>query len=246
MVPHTKERLLPTGTTELIINLKEDHTHTYDQRLNPCELEGMIFSGVYTDYFVIDTDVQQHVIGVHFKPGGAWPFLGVPAYELKNLHVNASDLWGRLAKEIREDLLSAPTIVEKLDVLERFLWEKLLQGGTNHPAINFALRELRKPDSRVGDITNSLGMSQRHFIELFNHQVGLTPKRYARIMRFQQTLQKICSSPLEPDWSQIALECGYFDQAHFIKDFRSFSGINPVTYHKKCKLNLNHVPLEED
>lgn len=244
-VTHSRERLLPTGTIELILNLAEEQTRVYDQKLK-CQKHGaVIFCGIHTEYFVIDTDSQEKVLGVHFKPGGAWPFLGVPARELKDLHLDADTLWGKIARDLRCDVLSAPTITTKLNVVERFLWNKLSLSVNRHPAVIYALQQMRRTDLRVKEITDAIGLSQRRFIELFSDQVGLTPKTYLRIMRFQTAIQKIASSNLEPDWSQLALDCGYFDQAHFIKDFRAFSGINPTTYQRKCSQHLNHVPLDE-
>lgn len=244
-LPHTKERLLPTGTIELVVNLAEEQTLVYDKNLRCQKHEGVVFCGVHTEYFVIDAESQEKVMGVHFKPGGAWPFLGVPAWELKNIHLNAGDLWGKLARNLRADLLAARSLPEKFQVVERFLWNKLLRSINRHPAVTYALQQMRRTDRSVREITEAIGLSQRRFIELFDNQVGLTPKVYSRIMRFQTAVQKIASSSLDPDWPRIALDCGYFDQSHFIKDFHAFSGINPTTYRAKCSPHLNHVPLDE-
>src|SRR5687767_10535196 len=96
VTPHDQERLLPTGTTELVFNLRENHTRTYNGR-QPSRYEdwsGSIVSGPHSECFVIDSDAQASVVGVHFKPGGAWPFFPIPAAELHNRHVALADLWG--------------------------------------------------------------------------------------------------------------------------------------------------------
>lgn len=242
---HAMERLLPTGSIELVINLRENQTRIYDQNLACRRLEGIAFCGIQTGYFVIDTDEQQHIMGVHFRSGGTWAFLDGSAQELKDLHVSAGDVWGQVAQDLRAELLDAPTLPTKFDTVEGFLSRKLRSGASRHPAVTYALRHMQSPACKLGEITGRLGMSQRKFIELFTYQVGLTPKVFARIMRFQRAVQQIGTGQKEIDWNEIALRCGYYDQAHFINDFRNFSGINPTTYRAKCNEHLNHVPLDE-
>ncbi len=89
-------------------------------------------------------------------------------------------------------------------------------------------------------------MSDRRFIQLFSQHVGLTPKLFCRVQRFQQVLRNVFSTAGADsviDWPQIALACGYFDQSHFIHDFRAFSGINPTTYVANKTQFQNHVAL---
>ncbi len=86
------------------------------------------------------------------------------------------------------------------------------------------------------------GVSERRFIELFRRQVGLAPKLYSRVRRFQAALRRI-PTVTEVDWADLALACGYFDQAHLIHEFRSISGLSPVEYLGLRTEHLNHVPI---
>ena len=87
-------------------------------------------------------------------------------------------------------------------------------------------------------------MSQRWFTERFRAEVGMTPKLFARVQRFQRVVQTI--HPLaQVDWADVASACGYFDQAHFIHDFRAFSGFTPAAYLALKSVHQNHVPLAE-
>ena len=108
---HKKERLMPDGSIELVINLNEDETRIYDRHnLEKCDrLPGSVLCGPHSSFFVIDTAEQDSVMGIHFKPGGAFPFFKLPADELQNMHVSLEDLWGREAKLMRERILEAPT-----------------------------------------------------------------------------------------------------------------------------------------
>ncbi len=246
--PHQKERLLPDGSMELVVNLKEDCTRVYDtdgsDRFET--LRGAAVMGAHSQFFVIDTAGQHTVAGVHFKPGGAFPFLGLPAGELHNRLVSLEDVWGRLAGELRERLLESPTPGAKFRVMEEILLARAGRRLVRHPAVVFALSQFRgAPHARtVAEVTERTGLSARRFIEVFGGEVGLTPKVFCRVRRFQRAL-RMAGAGRPVEWAALAADCGYFDQAHFIHDFRAFSGINPTTYARQRTEHMNHVPLGE-
>jgi len=244
--PHDKERLLPDGSMELVINLREDTTRMYDRRnIGQCQtFPGSILIGAQSEFFVIDTAEQAGVMGVHFKPGGAFPFFKLPAGELHNEYVALETLWGRDAKDLRERLLEAPTADAKFGVLEQYLWKRVAKPLERHPAVGFALREFQGATGArtVADVSGQIGFSARHFIQVFADEVGMTPKLFCRVQRFQETVRRIGMGQ-RVDWAGMALDCGYFDQAHFIHDFRAFSGLSPSAYAAQRTGHLNHVPI---
>jgi AraC-like DNA-binding protein len=246
-LPHARERLLPTGTVELVINLKEDATRTYDKHdiAQFDTMAGSVVCGIHTEFFVIDTAEQQLVMGVHFKPGGAFPFLNLPADELRNSHVALNDLWGgSAANELRERLLSAASLNERFQILEDALFRIAFKPLLQHGAVGYALENFTRAPGlqKMSSVTDKIGISQRRFIEVFKQKVGVTPKAFCRVMRFQQAVQKI-GSGAEIEWLDVALDCGYFDQAHFVHDFRSFAGMTPTEFAAKKTEHLNHVPI---
>ena len=91
-------------------------------------------------------------------------------------------------------------------------------------------------------MVEQVGFSQRRFIQLFSDEVGLTPKLFCRVNRFQRVVRRLATMN-EVDWAQVALDCGYYDQAHFIHDFQAFAGITPSAYLQDRTEHLNHVPL---
>ncbi len=244
--PHSKERLLPNGEPTIIFNLRDDPIRIYDpQDVRRHRSYGhAVLSGARSNCFVIDTQQQERVIGVQFRPGGAFPFFRMPVSEVEDASVSLGDLWPSRASEVRERLLSAPTVDSMLLELERCLFEQLVRPLELHPAVRYALREFRllANGNRVEAVTERIGLSQRRFIELFHRQVGLTPKVFCRVHRFQNVLRAVHRKK-DVDWAQIALECGYYDQPHFIHDFRSFSGLTPNAYLAVATPHLNHVPL---
>jgi AraC-like DNA-binding protein len=111
-----------------------------------------------------------------------------------------------------------------------------------HPAIALALREFAKRphDTRISAVTGMSNLSPKRFIERFKTTVGVTPKHYCRILRFQHALSH-AENGHRMDWTRIAMDCGYFDQAHFIHDFRAFAGITPTGYQDGQTQFRNHV-----
>lgn len=244
--PHEMERVLPDGSMQLVINLEEDLIKVYDQK-NHNRFEsfrGSLISGPQSNFAVIDTACQASTMGVHFKPGGAFPFLNFPADELRNEHVSLDTLWGTKADEMREQLLEAEMPVTKFKILEQYLMELMSHSTIPHPAVVFALRKLQASPHqwKIAEVTEQISLSSRRFIQVFKEEVGLTPKQFSRIRRFQNVLRLI-EGEGQVGWTDIALTCGYYDQAHFIHDFRSFSGFSPTIYHLHQGKQKNHVPL---
>lgn len=243
---HKKERLLPSGEPAIIFNLRDEPIRLYDaQNLSRYSTYGLaVLSGARSDCFVIDAHQQDRVVGIQFLPGGAFPFFRMPASEGENVSINLEDLWGSRTGEIRERLLAAPTIEAILVTLESCLLEQLVRSPDLHPAVAYALRSFAESpsSSRIKAVTEQIGISPRRFIELFRREVGLSPKVFCRVRRFQQVLQ-VTHGRKNVDWAQVALDCGYYDQPHFIHDFQSFSGLTPSAYLAASTRHANHVPL---
>ena len=243
-VPHALERILPTGAAQLIVNLKEDATRLYDadcpQRC--VTTSGSVLTGVQSRFQVIDTSEQEYVAGVAFRPGGTVPFTRVPAHETSDADIPLDALWGRSrTAALRGRLLERDSIDAQLDVLEATLLEMWTPPGL-HPAVSFALDVFdRAPTTTtMAAVSDTIGLSAKRFIERFKTEVGLTPKRYCRIRRFQRAVALV-NRGRHIEWPQVALDCGYFDQAHFINDFRSFAGLTPTAYLSARTASPNHV-----
>lgn len=231
--PHAKERIAPSGTIGLLINLHENEVRIYD----PAKPErykrfsGAVVSGTYSGPFVIDTRQLVSVIGVRFRPGGAFPFLGTPASELADAHVDLEALWGTSAIELRERLCAAKTPAERFNLLEKALVAHLFRPLERHDAVRFALDTFGRADSdlAIRDVARDAGLSQRRFIQLFAREVGMSPKLFCRVRRFRQALETVRQAAV-PNWAQVAVDCGYYDQSHLIHDFRFFSNLSPTEY----------------
>jgi len=233
--PHARERMLPMATTELVIDLRGG---------TPAS-DAATVAGPHSEHWLLDTASAVSVIGVHFRAGGAFPFFDFPASELHNMHLSLEALWGRKARSLVDEVLAAPTPDAKFDVLERALLATA-RTLSRHRAVTLALRELSDVSTGCGiaQLTGSIGMSQRRFLERFRSEVGMAPKLFARVQRFQAVVATVHSAS-EVSWADVASACGYFDQAHFIHDFRAFSGFTPNAYFALKSEHRNHVPLPD-
>ncbi len=140
------------------------------------------------------------VFGLRFHPGGLWPFLRFPQQEAAGRILNLNDAWGAPARMLHERLATAP---DRVAAAEAFL---LALNPSPPPALG--------------------SFSARHHRRRFEEAVGIPPKLLARIQRFQQALQKLGSMPI----AHAALDCGYYDQAHLIRDFRQFAQTTPSAW----------------
>lgn len=272
---HERERLLPNGESGIVIDLREDlrddlhgglqnglsepsiriepslriepSVRIYDKlRVEQFDTHApALFCGARTDCFVIDTSQQERVIGIQFRPGGAFPFLAMPASEVANATYSLDDAWPGSAMLLRDELMSAGNVSAMFAILERTLLTRLEKASALHPAIAFAAGLLARPvqNMRVGDLADRVGFSSRRFIELFRDQTGLTPKAFQRVRRFQHVLQSLRRKS-GGNWAALAADCGYYDQAHFIHDFKAFSGMTPGEYITVATPHLNHIPLK--
>lgn len=246
---HSFERILPTGTVEIVINLRDDgplRCYDSDTFSLTGRISGPLVSGPRARHCMVDTAQQEEIMGVHFLPGGACALLGIPADEIHDQDISLEAIWGRSARGLHERLLEETTPGPRLAILENALLERLQENRLPHPVVNAALRELERIDEPIGigEIAARFGWSDRHFIRTFAAQVGITPKSYGRIRRFQAALVRIQAGRV-PDWAALAVDCGYYDQAHLIRDFRAFSGLTPAAYSRLTPTGLRHIPVEE-
>src|SRR5262245_56277094 len=149
----------------------------------------------------------------------AYPFFPLPMNEMADRVVDADLLWGRNFAHLREHLHEIRDIDLKFAAAERFLLKHFQKKFNLNPAVEYALREIiRSPDQlNLGRVSDKIGYSQKHFISMFKQQVGVTPKAYLKIMRFQKAIVEIEAAG-DVDWTGISLDCGFYDQALFIHD----------------------------
>jgi len=244
---HALERILPDGSMTLAVLLEADALRVYEpdgtSRFAP--IKGSLICGPHSTFHVIDTQCQASLLTVHFHPGGAFPFFDMPLDEVANRKTPLAELWNGDAGPLRERLLAARSPADKFTVMEVVLGRRLQVGHKQSKAVPFALRQLTEGSAHrsMAALADEIGLSQRRFIQLFRAEVGLTPKAFARVRRFHAVLNRLQDS-VEPDWSDVAVDAGYCDQAHFIHEFKEFCGMSPARYHASRGEHLLHLPVQ--
>jgi AraC-like DNA-binding protein len=241
---HAKDTIMASGRVGIMVNLREDALTWYDGegygRRN--RIPGIAVCGTHSTHFAIDA-YQASNMGVQFRPGGAFAFFGGSARDFANAHVSLADIWGADAHRLHQRLVQAPTAEEKIAILFRAVVERF-EERERHPAVLLALSRLRRAPHRasVRDIAREAEVSAKRLIHLFAEQVGVTPKLYLRVLRFQRVLERVHTAA-SVDWMEEVERHGYYDQPHFIREFREFSGFTPTEYFKLRGPYRQHVPL---
>lgn len=242
---HTMEKLLPDGSVDLLIDLTDSPKKIFhnEDGSSYSTVNKTWISGMKTDYLLIDASVSN-MIGIHFKPGGCFPFVDFPMAELNNLTIEVDSIWGNEINNIREAILNQPDIDLRFSILEKYFHARGKNKMGNHALVHYSVGQLvHSPQMwTIRKLSDKTGVTPKHLITLFKKYVGLSPKMFSRINKFQKVIQLI-EQQQKIDWSMLAYECGYFDQAHFIKEFRDFSGINPVLYLEKRGPFRNYLPI---
>lgn len=242
----TRELALPTGTAELVISLRNDRIRVCSDvaDMRGQSFSGAVVSGAQSRYMVLPPAREMSVIGVHFRPGGATRVLGMPLGELSDQHVHLEDVWGSNADTLRGELLDAESAEEALAMLEQALVARLHRNRSQHSAVVFALQRFRDMPTvaRVGEVAEATGYSARRFICLFTDAVGLSPKRFCRVLRLQAAVRRLASGA-RVEWAEFAADSGYCDQSHLIREFRAMTGLTPGQYRPVDRDTPNHVAI---
>ena len=232
-MPYRREKILPTGTIDLIINFGQPYKRIDSQTgAVLSEQKQSWLCGLQNEFILSEAGSDfTDVIGVRFKPGGMFAFFDFPAAEISNDLIELDLIWGRFARDVREQLLETQILDRQFAIFEAALLQKL-RGEFNHlKTIRFAIEHLEQTEHlpSLRALSEKIGFTQKHVITLFNKMVGVSPKRLYRISKFQKVLHAVDPAS-SASWAEIAYACGYYDQAHFNKDFSGFTGLTPSAY----------------
>jgi AraC-like DNA-binding protein len=218
------ERILPDGCVELILNFGARFLQHIDDTtlLQP---QTFVAGQLTRPLFITPTGSVQ-LIGIRFHPGGTTPFLRLPMYQLTDQVVEL----GAFARDFESLLLTniadVPMITDKVIALERALTKLLLERTPDSKALQIAARIVASSGMiPIDTLALDAGISSRQLERRFLGEIGVGPKLLSRILRFQQVFRAFDAN--ETSWPVVALECGYYDQAHLIRDFRQFAQQTP-------------------
>ena len=249
MPEHSIERVVPTGHVFIIFELDNMVRHTFDnETLKPKNNYTQVWvSGVHKNYLSISSHNHSEMFIIQFKPYGAYPYFKQPINQITNQVIAAEEIFGKQILDLRQHLFKLDTVEEKFKAAEHWLRSRFSNDKTPPiELLNFITRIQQNPTHRLSKLMSEYSKSQKHLIHQFKKYVGVTPKYYQRIVRFNEILQQLHQSK-QIDWAQLAFQLGYTDQSHFIKEFKHFSGFNPEKFLNKDyhKEEPNFFPLED-
>jgi AraC-like DNA-binding protein len=231
-MPYRREKILPTGWLDLEVNLGGT-IQIYDasgtKPVATCVKNWWV--GVWSTYGTVEWPPNVQLIGIHFKPGGAYPFLNFPLSELHNQIIAADAIWGDFAAELSERLYAAPSVSARLTLFEQLLLTRMCDIPHGLHAVRYGVGKIARHHGSLSmkALQDHMGISQNHLLTQFKRMIGISPKAMACLYRLKHVLRLI--DPTQAvDWAHIAHQGGYYDQAHFINDFQTFTGHSPTDY----------------
>ena len=231
-MPYRREKVLPTGWLDLEVNLGgaiQIYDASGSKPIATCVESWWV--GVWSTYGTVEWPLNIQLVGIHFKPGGAYPFLQFPLSELHNKIVSADVIWGGFAVELYERLCAAPSIPARLALFEQLLLTRLYDTPHGLNGVRYGVTEIARHNGALSikALREHMGISQNHLLTQFKRMVGISPKALAQLYRLKLVLRSIDPTHAV-DWARIAHQAGYYDQAHFSNDFRAFTGHSPTDY----------------
>lgn len=220
--------LIPDGGSSIIFDINYRQNRHYESIWGVMDKPVV----VYNQHSISKGELTT--FGVDFKPGGLYRFLNIPMREFTNQSLELSTVSYSTFHQLAESISSAGSIGEQITAVESFLLEQLNKLNSYQSQVMEALYAISETSGsiRINELANRLLISERSLRRLFQEHVGISPKTLCRMTRLQSVMRN-CMNDKQTDFLMAAYDSGYFDQSHFIKDFKEFCGYTP-NQHKKA------------
>lgn len=227
------ERIVPTGYIELTFHFAQ----TLIQRKHSDNLQpSVIISGQKTGFFDVIPTGKTSMLSIQFYPHSASLFFDLSLSELTNETLNFTDLVGAPARELEEQLHALPTLNQKVAHIEQFLLLRLAHSAAytwKRIAHNISIINQNNGNITPEQLASEACLSRKQHERVFKQMIGLSPKQFLKIIRFQYSIYAHQQFPNE-NLTELAYRCGFYDQSHMINDFRELTGITPKQYFNDC------------
>ena len=233
------EKILPRPGTSLWVNLNRDEFRSFGEVGQVRRVPGAMLAGPTSRASVIEFEQGRAHVSVTFALGAAACFFAPPLQLVRDQQVALADVWGRSGATLRDRLLEAATPRDALDVMEDVLLAQLTGPLAPDPLIAAAGAGLAA-GVPVSKVAADLGVLSRTLRRRFTAQVGLGPKRFARVQRLQRVVRDL-DGQAQIDWAAVAARHGYADQPHLAEEFRQLVGVTPAEYLRSRIDGPNHL-----
>lgn len=223
-------RTMADGCAEILFHYKGHFTELLPGNKSETSFTSGI-SGQTSAFHRFSIDKSFGIFGVYLYPYALRRLFSVPSVELTNQMPDLVSFFGREGKELEEKIMLAADDSDRCCIMAEFLRRHLNRSKPDRHPVIFAIRHIIHSglSPGVGELGSQFNMSSRQLERKFKEYAGFSPKRYMRIIRFQSSIDKYERGG-NPSLTQIAYDCGYYDQSHFIHDFEEFSGYHPMSY----------------
>ncbi len=232
-IPKGKEhvqRIVPNGLFELIFYLDDRPKVTDPQKTIS---DSIMITGQLKRSHELKVTGRLSLFAIYFLPHGLSMFLDLPMKEILNQSVPLKFIVKGTVNKLEDELSSAPTFKKKIEIVEAFLISKIKKNEDKYKynKIRFAINMMNQAKGVIGieRLASELFLSRKQFERTFSDFVGISPKQFLKIVRFQNAIYEKSQNP-ELSLTEVAYNSGYFDQAHMINDFKMLSGITPKSY----------------
>ena len=228
----TRRREVPHAGTVLILNIGNRLRVNENGAGSQFGTFHAFFAGLHSTHVV--TESQDGIGGgiqVDLTPLGGYLFTGVPAYELADRVVHLEDVLGAAGRDLEDRLEDTPSWEERFDLVEHAIIARLAVAPASSEGVAWAWNQLltARGNTSIGVLRETLSWTPRQLIEGFRRELGLPPKQVGRVLRFERAVE-LLESATDVCFAGIAADCGYYDQAHFAREFRQFAGCTPLQH----------------
>jgi AraC-like DNA-binding protein len=243
---YQRDRILPSGMSQLLINLGPPQ---YRVAPGPPEVRvpfvDIWYSGLHQGPIDTEAPHGNALLGVAFTARGGFPWLGERMDGLSDRIIALADALGDGALALRERLLNTGSLASRFRVVERWLLARLKPRTIVHPAVRWAVDQIAASAGRmpIETLATQTGFTRKHLGNLFQQQVGLSPKALSRIHRFREALDILNKANGQVPWAELAEACGFYDQSHLINEFRRFTGFSPVELARRDRPDSGSIVL---
>jgi AraC-like DNA-binding protein len=234
-----KNTIVPDGTMKLIFHYGDTYKHHPNNGMSII-LPKCFLIGQLTKPYVVEPIGITGSFVVRFHPNGFLPFSTIPIKEMENTAVPLDKLFGENGKELEQNILNAKTTSERINLIENFLLERLKNKQIIDTVVKSTIDAILNANGQfsVTEHSKKSNVNRRHLARKFSTTIGLSPKQLSKTIRLQATLKKLLTEEVT-SFTELAYENEYFDQAHFIKDFKEFTGITPKEFYgEDLKMSL--------
>lgn len=226
----TNNTIVPDGSMKLIFHYGDPYTH-FPKQGGPVALPRCFLIGQLTRPFEVGPTGKTGTFFVRFHPDGFLPFAPAPIRTMENAAIPLEVLFGDEGKDLEQQIMNARATPERITVIEAFLLNRLTDAKADNFLVKASVETILKAKGHpsIDEISNLMNINRRQLERKFSAMIGLSPKQLSKIARLQATL-KLLRAKKTGSLTTLAYEGNYYDQAHFIRDFREFTGITPKEF----------------